>query len=176
MNLQTCCFVGMNPPKLPYGGDRQHPGYLRLKLVLVNEIERLIHSGVTTFLTGMIPGPDTWCAEFVLEMKKQYSDVKLIAYLPYENQALRWPIEDHERYYNTLMHVDGEIMLQRHYTSDCIYKHRRALVDATSFMLAVDDGSIGRTKYMLDYAGEKGLGIVTVHPVTLERKYTPGTK
>jgi uncharacterized phage-like protein YoqJ len=176
MNHLTCCFRGPNPKKLPYGGDERHPDCLRLKLVLVYELERMAERGVTRFLTGMMPGPDTWCAEFVLEMKEQNVDVMLSAYLPYEEQPIRWKNNDTERYFDILSQVDDVITLQTHYTSACMSKHRQCLLDASSFVLAVHDGGRDGTKYMLDCAESKGLGIVTVHPVTLERKYLPGTK
>jgi len=175
MNPLSCCFAGPNPKNLPYDSDENHPDCRRLKMVLVYEIERLVQSGVTTFLTGMTPGPVTWCSEFALEMKKKNSDVLLIAYLPYEEQSIHWRNEDAERYFDILAQVDDVITLQTRYTSDCMSKHRQRLVDASSLVLAVHDGGRDGTKYMLDYAGNKGLGIVTVHPVTMERKYFPGT-
>lgn len=170
-NPQACCFAGMNPKKLPFGGDENHPGCLRLKLVLVYELERMVEKGIATFLTGMTPGPDTWCAEYVLEMKRRNRDIMLIAFLPYEEQSIYWPNEDAERYFDILSQVDDVITLQGHYTSGCMYRHRLSLVDASSLVLAVHDGCRGGTKYMLNYAWKKGLDIVTVHPATLEKKY-----
>lgn len=176
MNQLSCCFKGPNPQKLPYGADERHPDCHRLKVILGYKLERMVERGVTTFLTGMMPGPDTWCAELVLALKKKNTDILLNACLPYEEQHIHWRSEDTERYFNTLAQADNVTTLQTRYTSTCMSAHRQRLLNTSSFILAIYDGSRDGTKYMLEYAARMGLGIVTVHPVTLERRYVPGTK
>lgn len=170
---KICCFAGLNPSALIHGFDEHNYGYFGLKSELTSEIEGMVRCGVTTFLTGMTLGPDTLCAEIVLDLKKSRKggDILLIACLPYEDQATHWNIEDRERYFSTLVQVDDEIILQTRYTNDCMSKHRRRLVDASSHMIAVHDGKRGRAQYMINYAEQKGLDIVTIHSATFERKY-----
>lgn len=175
---QACCFCGSSPRIIHYECNEHHPDCLRLKMLLAAEIEKMTKSGVTTFLTGMVQGPDMWCAELVLDLKTRSAnkDILLIAYLPYEDQATQWSFDNRERYYNTLALVDDVITLQTRYSPDCMFKHKRRLVDASSNLIAVHDGGKGSSQYMIDYALYKGLYILSIHPETLEKQHLSGFK
>ena len=178
MKPQACCFCGSSPRMIHNEYNEHHPDCLRLKLLLAAEIEMMTKSGVTTFLTGMVQGPDMWCAELVLDLKTRSAnkDILLIAYLPYEEQATRWSMEERERYFSVLSKTDDVITLQTRYSPDCMYKHKRRLIDASSHLIAVHDGGKGSSQYMIDYALQKGLYILSINPETLEKQHLFGFK
>ena len=175
---QTCCFCGSGPRLIHFEYNEHHPDCFRLKELLAEEIKMMTVRGVTTFLTGMVPGPDIWCAELVLDLKTKSADkdILLLAYLPYEDQAARWNTEDREQYFDILAMADDVITLQTRYTSDCTYKHKRRLIDSSTHLIAVHDGGKGISNYMINYAIQRGLHISSIHPDTFERQYCPGSK
>ena len=125
----------------------------------------------------MAQGPDIWCAELVLDLRRAYTntEIKLIAVLPFEGQADRWHEEYRERYFNILACADDVVTLQMHHTKACLQKRNRYLVDSSAHMIAVYNGLKGGTQFTVDYAVQKGLDIVILNPNTLERTQ-PGEK
>lgn len=146
-----------------------------LKQTLYCEIENLIFAGIRHFYTGMALGVDQWAALAVLELKKVHPEVKLSAVLPCETQAVQWTPEQRHRYYDVIMpRVDEEILLQRRYTPDCMFKRNRWLVDHAEYLLAVcDETKKGGTVYTVRYARQQSRKIIMIDPETLEVRY-PG--
>lgn len=166
----TCCFTGHRPQKLPFKFDEQHPDCVRLKELLRQELVRLItEAGVTHFITGMSLGIDQICAELVLELKKEYPDVTLECAIPYEEQAINWTVSQRERYYDIVADSDNATQIQVAHTKDCMAKRNRYMVDRSSYVLAVWDGTGRRgSGQIVRYARKHGRIITIVHPVTLK--------
>lgn len=114
----------------------------------------------------MAQGADIWAAEIILELKKAFPDepIKLIAVIPYEEQASKWSDDYRERYYNILSQVDEEILLQHQYTKGCLHKRNRYLVDQSGHMIAVLDNSKGGTAYTVNYAIKNNLDVIIINP------------
>ena len=165
----ACAFTGHRPVRFSFGYDEEDEKCIRLKLTLAAQINRLIESGVSTFYTGMALGTDQWCAGIVLDMKRQYPNVRLIAGLPCETQASKWSPEQRERYFNTLADCDNVITLNTRYTPECMLERNRYMVDHANYLLAVyDGGNKGGTAYTVRYAREKQRQIIVIRPDTLE--------
>lgn len=169
MRNVACAFTGHRPMKFSFGYDEEDERCIRLKLVMAQQIASLIESHVSLFYTGMAQGVDQWGAEIVLDMKRQYPHVRLIAVLPCETQANKWSVEQRERYFNTLPECDEVIMLNAHYTPECMLERNRYLVDHADYLIAVyDGGGKGGTAYTVRYAREKKKEIIVIQPDTLE--------
>ena len=97
------CFTGHRNEKM-----LQNPEELEeLKLKIREEIDKAIENGIDTFYMGACRGFDLLCAEVVLTRKRiiKMSDpkrIKLIAVVPFEEQAIRWRESDRDIYYDTL--------------------------------------------------------------------------
>ena len=174
----TCCFSGHRPSKLSFGYDEGHPDCLRLKVRLFGETDRMRIKGITAFITGMAQGVDIIAAEIVLDIRRTYpkDGVCLIAAVPYEGQADRWPAKYRERYFDILSEADEVITLQKRYTDACMRERDRYMVDASSHLIAVYGGIGGGTRYTMDYALKKGLDVIIIDPVTLKREHIPPSK
>ena len=173
-NTLTCAFTGHRPSSFHFGYDEQHADCVKLKLIMASQIAALIDNGVKTFLTGMALGTDIWGAEIVLALKEQRPDLRLIAVLPCETQANKWSVEQRERYFNILPKCDDVVYISRHYTKDCMYRRNRWLIDHSSFVLAVYNGTPkGGTAYTVNYAYAKKRAVILIHPDT--GKVTPYT-
>lgn len=161
----TCAFTGHRPSSYRFGYDEEHPDCATIKILMTTQIAALIDNGVRTFLTGMALGADIWGAELVLRFKKEYPDIQLIAVLPCETQADKWSVEQRERYFNILAECDETVYVSRHYTSDCMFKRNRWLIDHASFVIAVFNGSPkGGTAYTVHYAHSKHRAVITIDP------------
>lgn len=169
INYRACAFTGHRPQRFTFGFDEEYPYCITTKELLDQEIRRMIDVGVTTFYCGMALGVDMWAAEIVLKLKKEFSDIQLIAVLPHEEQANKWSIEHRERHFNTLAQCDNVITLQTRYTSDCMHKRNRCLIDHARYLIAVYDGSEkGGTAYTVKYAKEQNREITIIQPDKLD--------
>lgn len=116
---KTVCFTGHRSEKLPGGEGLE---LLRKRLAL--EIERALQDGYDTFLFGGAYGFDLMAAEEVLK-KKALIDlqnpryIRLIAVIPFEEQAVRFSLADHERYYEIMPQCNEVITLNTYYSSQC---------------------------------------------------------
>ncbi len=161
----TCAFTGHRPSSYRFGYDEEHPDCMKLKSLMAEQIGALIGNGLRTFLTGMALGADIWGAELVLRFKKDFPDIRLIAALPCETQADRWSVEQRERYFDILAQCDDTVYISRHYTSDCMFRRNRWLVDHACFVIAVYNGSgRGGTAYTVQYAHEQHRAVITIDP------------
>lgn len=164
----SCSFTGHRPSRFSFGFDEESEKCVRLKQTLADEIERLIHSGVVVFHSGMALGVDIWAARIVLDMRRTHPGVKLIAALPCETQADKWSAAQREIYFDTLDECDEVVTLNTHYTSSCMFERNRWLIDHAEYLLAVyDGGERGGTAYTIRYADQQHRQIILINPDTL---------
>lgn len=134
-----------------------------------DQIVALIENeGVTHFITGMALGVDMYAAEIVLDLKSKYPRITLESAIPCKTQAIKWSVASRERYYNIAAKCDKETMLQREYTSDCMDKRNRYMVDHADYILAVWNGCPSGTGNTVRYAHQKSKTIIVINPVSLD--------
>ncbi len=160
---KTLCFSGHRTEKLP----KSEKKYIKLILDLHMEIENAISEGYDTFMFGACYGFDLICAEQVLKRKQivLHTDplsIKLIAVVPFEDQAARWKEQDREKYFNILSKCDEVITLNKQYKSGCYYERNRYMVDNSSKLIYYYNGSGGGTKYTVEYAEKQSLQVVNL--------------
>lgn len=133
----ACAFTGHRPVRFSFGYDEEDEKCLRLKLVLARQISALIEGGVSLFYKGMSLGTDQWCAGIVLDMKRQYANIRLTAVLPCETQANKWSPEQRDQYFNTLEQCDDVITPIARYTPGCMLERNPYMVNHAQYLLAV---------------------------------------
>ena len=141
MNYYICAFTGHRPKSFPWKYDETAYDCVLLKETLAEQIKLLAERGVTEFLSGMAQGVDLWAAEIVLELKKKNPALRLHCVLPCEGQERKWPASEQERYHSILQQADEVIYVNREYTTDCMLTRNRYLVEHSSVLLAVYNGS-----------------------------------
>lgn len=152
MKEKTCCFTGHRSiPKEDYSIIKE-----RLK----KEIIKLIEQGVCYFGAGGALGFDTIAAQTVLELKEVYPNIKLILVLPCKNQTYRWQEKDKEIYEDIKRKCDKYVYISEEYSSQCMLKRNRHLVDNSNFCICYLTKKQGGTAYTVKYAHEEGLYIV----------------
>lgn len=157
-------FTGYRPQKLPFFSE-DDPLCIELKDRLTGQIKKLIESGASEFFSGMALGVDIWCAEIVLSLKSEYPDIKLTAVIPCRRQESKWNSADQLRYHDVLSKCDKVICISETYTSDCMMKRNRALVELCDLLIAVFDGKPGGTKHTVDYAAKCGKKTIVIPPL-----------
>ena len=159
---KTCCFTGHRPMKLPWGMNEKDPRCLALKLELAARLEALAALGYRSFLCGMALGCDMYFADAVLALRDRWPDVRLEAAIPFGDQPGRWNEEQRRRYNRLIDAADKLTVLQVHYTSDCMQRRNRYMVDRSSRLLACYDGRPGGTMQTILYAERSGVRVMII--------------
>lgn len=181
---RTLCFTGHRPNKLG-GYDERNPTANTCKALLSRLLEKAYQQGFRKFISGMAIGVDTWAAEAVIELRKKHPDVKLIAAVPFPQQACAWPSYSEQRWWQILRGCDElwltnrdeettmdaltmELQLKdaadQSMVSYWLNGRNQWMVDRSDCVLAVWNGSPGGTGNCVKYAQSKGKKIICVNP------------
>lgn len=159
---ESCCFTGHRPAKLPWRFREEDPRCVALKGRIADAVEMAYQEGYRHFICGMALGCDQYFCEAVLALREQHPDVTIEAALPCPTQADAWTAVQRERYERLLAECDLETMVSGKYTSSCMQRRDRYMVDHASLLIAVFDGTAGGTRYTMQYAMQRGLNIVDI--------------
>ena len=159
---ESCCFTGHRPAKLPWRYDESDHRCLRLKDRIRDAVEIAYEQGYRHFLCGMAQGCDLYFCEAVLALRERCPDVTLEAAIPCPTQADSWPTAQRERYGRLVAACDYVSMVSAVYSSSCMLRRDRYMVDHASLLIAAFDGSSGGTRYTVEYALNRGLSIVDI--------------
>lgn len=129
---KTVCFTGHRSERLPKGEALE-----RLRQRLEKEIEKALQNGYDAFLFGGAYGFELMAAEEVLKKKvlidlQNPKHIRLIAITPFEEQAVRFSVADHERYYEIMSKCDEVITLNTHYSRQCYAQRNQYMVDRSN--------------------------------------------
>jgi len=151
---QTACFTG----------HREIPllQLLPLKKKLRRTIISSIEEGYRFFGAGGALGFDTLAANTVLDLKKNYPDIKLILVLPCLNQTRGWKEKDIETYENIKSQADKVVYTSEQYFRGCMQKRNRHLVDNSALCISYLTSETGGTAYTVKYARSQGLKILNL--------------
>ena len=158
--MKICCVTGNRPQKFPwkYGEGKAHKKYL---VEMTRQINELIESGYTYFISGGAIGVDMDFAEAVLQAREQHTDIILEIAVPCRNQDLKWGKADKERYVEILNGADIVNILSENYTSFCMQKRNEYMVDKSDLVLAFWNGvESGGTWNTINYAQRNGKQIL----------------
>ena len=159
---KTCCFTGHRPGKLAWGGDERDPRCQALKLEIAARLDGIVQSGYRHFICGMAEGCDLYFAEAVLELRGRFPDVTLEAAIPCDRQADRWSDTQQRRYEHIIAECDTVTFVQHQYSSGCMMRRNRYMVDHSSLLLACFDGQTGGTMNTILYAQRQGLTVIII--------------
>ena len=109
-----------------------------------NAIIYLMHEkGVTNFISGGALGFDTMAAQTVLKLKETYKELKLIMYLPCNDQDKRWTPKDRSIYRYILKYADECVLVSNSgYTDGCMKERNLAMARDSSFCIAYYKGRV----------------------------------
>ncbi len=161
---KTLSFSGHRTEELPNSKDKLY----NLKQNLYSEIDKAIFDGYENFMFGACYGFDLMCAEQVI-MRKQVikfndpSNFKLIAVVPFEDQAAKWNEYNRNKYFNILSKCYEVIILNKKFKIGCYHERNRYMIDNSSKLICYNNGSSGGTEYTVDYAKKRGVSILNLY-------------
>jgi uncharacterized phage-like protein YoqJ len=162
----ACSFTGHRPEKLPWRFDEENKDCVDLKRRLRDAVDAAYEEGYQHFLCGMARGCDFYFCECALALRSRHSDVTVEAAIPCPTQASAWGEVDRLRWRTLVDACDYETMVSAKYTSDCMQRRNRYLVDHSSLLIAAFDGTSGGTQYTIQYAMRQGIEIADLSIVT----------
>ena len=158
----SCAFTGHRPAKLPWGYREEDPRCLALKRRIRDAVESAYEEGYCHFLCGMAQGCDLYFCEAVLALRERYPEVTVEAAIPCPTQADAWPEAERDRYRELVARCDMETMVSDAYSSTCMQRRDRYMVDHAMLLIAAFDGTAGGTRYTVEYALRRGIEIFDV--------------
>ena len=158
----SCAFTGHRPAKLPWGYREEDPRCLALKRRIRDAVESAYEEGYCHFLCGMAQGCDLYFCEAVLALRERYPEVTVEAAIPCPTQADAWPEAERDRYRELVARCDMETMVSDTYSSTCMQRRDRYMVDHAMLLIAAFDGTAGGTRYTVEYALRRGIEIFDV--------------
>ena len=154
--LHRCCFAGHRPEGILLS-EATAKDWLRY------QIQQAIAANYTTFITGMGMGVDIWAAQIVIELRAANPSIHLIAVEPYPSFAAKWSEEWRSAYQEVITKADLVKRISQRYTSDAINNRLYWIVDHSSRLIAIYNGTKGYTGSFVDYAQTQGLE-TTLYP------------
>ncbi len=152
--MKICCFTG-------------HRDIAKKDTsVLCDRFDRvvtlLIERGTEIFRAGGALGFDTFAALRIIELKKKYPQLRLELFLPCHNQEKLWNDYEKKVYNYVLANADSIIYVSQSYSSGCMHKRNRALVDGADICVAYCNSVSGGTVYTVKYAKKVGVDVINL--------------
>lgn len=154
MEPKSCCFTGHRK----IDNDKKE----KIRAELKNILTGLIKEDCTCFYAGGALGFDTIAALTVLELKKSYPNIRLMLVFSCKSQTKGWNIKDIAIYEYIRLRCDNYVYTSEKYTSSCMHKRNRYLVDNSSICVCYLTGSRGGTVYTVNYARQQGLKVINI--------------
>ena len=148
----TICFTGHRSQNLPWKFDESDYRYKKTYDILIKKLENYINLGKIHFISGMALGFDTMCAKAVLKLREKYSNITLECAIPCKDQESKWQKKDKLIYRDIVNRADKVTILADSYTPWCMQNRNKYIVDNSSVIIALFNGSRGGTKNTIEYA------------------------
>lgn len=162
MDIKICCFTGHRV--IPEGNMR------KIFELMPSVLDELYGKGVREFRAGGALGFDTLAALCVLDFRKTHPDVRLNLILPCRDQDQKWSSFDRKTYRFIIEKADSVMYISELYTSGCMYKRNRSLVNGSDICLSYVARSDGGSAYTFLYALEHGLEIINLYDIIAKSK------
>ena len=166
MNVEnTLCFSGHRPDKLG-GYDLTSAKNDRIMDKLNETIREAYTNGYRHFISGMALGVDMMGAIEVLTLRDDEGlDITLECAIPCAEQYKNWTDGYKELWHNIVEKADKVTYVSnKPYNYVCMQNRNIYMVDNSSLVVAVYDGSAGGTLNCLKYANSKQKDIIIINP------------
>lgn len=134
-----------------------------LRKALEASVSEHYNRGIRIFYCGMAMGFDLLAAETVLSMKEMYSDITLVAAVPYRGQCEKFTPYTKQRYHNILAKADKVVILNESYVDGCFLRRNDYMLSCSACLIAYFDGvPKGGTYYTFKRVRQRGMPVVNL--------------
>lgn len=134
--FRTCCFIQHYSQNNLFESENENPCLLEFRAKLKETLISLIENfSVTNFISGMALGLEQCSAEVVIELKAKLPNITLEGVLPYESQDIDWTEFQRDKYYSIMQKIDKEVLLQHHYSSDCMRRRDLYMINKSKYII-----------------------------------------
>lgn len=137
MGITAVSFTGHRPNGLK---KLNYEAQTTLEQTLTDAVEQAIGEGATLFYSGMAIGTDLVAANAVLYARKTHPQIRLIAVLPFVDQAEKFDLPWKALYDQLLAMADEVVCLSEQYHKNCFRQRNQFLVDHCDRLIAVYNG------------------------------------
>ncbi len=148
--LRVCAFTGHR--------EMEEAQVKTLESTLIS----LINDGVEEFLCGMAKGFDLYAASCVLNLKKKYPHIKLIACVPFYGQEKSYSQKDKLLYVKVLKNCNEIFYLSDRYYQGCMQNRNRYMADKADVLVAYLKKDVGGTAYTVKYFLKKNKRVIYI--------------
>lgn len=124
-------------------------------------LEQIIKKGFDTFLIGMAIGFDTICFKMLYKLKQKY-DIKLVACVPFPEQAEKFSISQKEEYESLLEKADHIEIISQKYYKGCMRKRNEFMIDNAIALVAYAKKEKSGAMQTYNMAIKKGLAVLKI--------------
>lgn len=149
---------------MPWFYDETKENCVRFKEDLKTIFEGAIKYGLKNFLTGMAEGFDMIATEILVELKKTYNNIKIIAVIPCSGQEKKWKPSQRTRYHKIINQCNDSIILYDSYTKTCMNDRNKYMVEHSSIVIACFNGLPSGTGNTIRFGKENGCKIKIINP------------
>ncbi len=160
MKEKTCFFTGhRNIAKKDYEKIYQ--------LTKNSILFRIVNNDIKYFKVGGARGFDMIASLVIIELKKEFKDIKLILILPCKNQMNNWCKNDKDLYNIVLQNADEIIYISENYTKDCMLKRNDKLLEDSMFCICYlrKSAKMGGTFYTVNRAEKQNIKIYNINNI-----------
>ena len=162
-----CGIIASAPLCFPWGFDEEDEGCAALKLILLHKITALRAEVVKDFAVAMDDGIALYAAEIINTLRESDPEMRLRCFVPYEEQATKWPPNLRERYFTELGKCSELAMVSTVETPDCRITALLNVIDAAGVVLAVTSPEDVLTTVALHYGKRLAKQLAVIEPGTI---------
>ena len=167
---KVCAFTGHRPSKYPFLAAPESEEYRRLWQLLRDKVGKAVRDGYTHFLCGGALGADTMAALLLIEERATNPLLTLEVVLPCPEQSKYWREKDARLHAEICEKADVLTCVSSAYTPFCMLERNRYMVESSTRLIAVYDGTPGGTFNTLKTALDKGIEIEIIDPRSLTKE------
>jgi uncharacterized phage-like protein YoqJ len=142
--------TGYKPHELGIFDDK-HPGVRFIKKALEKRLVALLDDGLEWVIISGQLGIETWAAEVVIDLKKEYTDLKYAVITPFTDQEKNWNDMKKEKYHSIVARADYHTNLtKRPYEApwQFIEKDKFFMRNSDGILIVYDEENDGSPKFV----------------------------
>ncbi|XKI13357.1 putative SPBc2 prophage-derived protein YoqJ [Sporosarcina sp. ANT_H38] len=148
--LKRLVVTGYKPHELGIFDDK-HPGVRFIKKALEKRLVALLDDGLEWVITSGQLGIETWAAEVVIDLKKEYTDLKYAIITPFTDQEKNWNDMKKEKYHSIITRADYHTSLtKRPYEApwQFIEKDKFFMRNSDGMLIVYDEENDGSPRFV----------------------------